>query len=554
MPFYVLNDADQASLLGRKWIDSMEIELRKCCRKMTSVDKVYVKVKPLSREEPSVGRQQEKKLVGGIKSTMDMKVKSLVDEFSDLFDGSLGKIKGVKASLTFSKDKTFKKFWPARKVPFALEEKVSMELDRLDKQIEETVRKCLHCQDQRTEAAQAPVHPWEFPAKPWNRLHIDFAGPLHGFHWLVIVDARTKWPEVFPLKNATSQATINAISSVIACFGVSEQLVSDNGPQFTTTEFKRFCKKFQIQHVCSNEGGMEKYRGAEHFVRMLKSVLGKLDIGLDRLQRRPEKNVERSQEKQANPEKNEKIRSFHTGDTVWARDYRSQHSKRAAGTILYGIGPLTYQLPLENPHVPALSDVPTNQDISLQPRSPNPNLSRPPHADQTKLVHPSRRSERLNKGVVPKRLIEECQAMIRSITNYTQHLIDLLRVHSYLASIATIKIMELQRLMHNLRKACTKEDGSKRCEDEIQVTPLPLSGVNKASKHFVGAKQRKQRRVPNGSGGAKFITTVNRFPNFPDGFTIRTGLFAIPWPCANFTSSTRSDCFNFAAKASGIEK
>ncbi|KAG8224491.1 hypothetical protein J437_LFUL003214 [Ladona fulva] len=68
-------------------------------------------------------------------------------------------------------------------------------LPNMDREIEETVRKCLHCQDQRSEAAQAPVHSWEFPAKPWNRLHIDFAGH-NDFHWKVIIDARTKWPEL----------------------------------------------------------------------------------------------------------------------------------------------------------------------------------------------------------------------------------------------------------------------------------------------------------------------------------------------------------------------
>ncbi|KAG8236404.1 hypothetical protein J437_LFUL012824 [Ladona fulva] len=39
-----------------------------------------------------------------------------------------------------------------------------------------------------------------------------------------------------------------------------------------------------------------------------------------------------------------KIKSFHTRDTVWAHDYRSQHCKWAAGTILYRIAPLTYQV------------------------------------------------------------------------------------------------------------------------------------------------------------------------------------------------------------------
>lgn len=31
---------------------------------------------------------------------------------------------------------------------------------------------------------------------PWPRIHIDYAEPVNGAYYLVIVDSYTKWPEV----------------------------------------------------------------------------------------------------------------------------------------------------------------------------------------------------------------------------------------------------------------------------------------------------------------------------------------------------------------------
>jgi transposase InsO family protein len=123
---------------------------------------------------------------------------------------------------------------------------------KLDSEIEELVSRCSHCQSMRPEAPAASVHPWEFPEKPWYRLHIDFAGPKFGYYWLVVIDARTKWPEVIPMKNATAEATVQGLLSLIARFGIPGQIVSDNGPQFTSEEFRTFCAQFQIQHVRSS--------------------------------------------------------------------------------------------------------------------------------------------------------------------------------------------------------------------------------------------------------------------------------------------------------------
>ena len=34
-----------------------------------------------------------------------------------------------------------------------------------------------------------PLRPWEWPNRPWSRLHVDYAGPFMGRMLLAIVDA-----------------------------------------------------------------------------------------------------------------------------------------------------------------------------------------------------------------------------------------------------------------------------------------------------------------------------------------------------------------------------
>ena len=48
----------------------------------------------------------------------------------------------------------------------------------LEKTIEDLVKTCSSCQQTRSLPAKAPLHPWEWPACPWQCLHLDFAGPF----------------------------------------------------------------------------------------------------------------------------------------------------------------------------------------------------------------------------------------------------------------------------------------------------------------------------------------------------------------------------------------
>ena len=79
---------------------------------------------------------------------------------------------------------------------------------KLDKDVEDTVKACTTCQEHRNVPAPAPLHPWDWPDKPWSRIHVDYAGPFMGKMFFVLIDAHSKWMDVYPVNSATSATTI----------------------------------------------------------------------------------------------------------------------------------------------------------------------------------------------------------------------------------------------------------------------------------------------------------------------------------------------------------
>ena len=49
---------------------------------------------------------------------------------------------------------------------------------QIDTDLEELVKNCDDCQSTRRLPPAAPLQPWEWPQKPWARVHADYAGPF----------------------------------------------------------------------------------------------------------------------------------------------------------------------------------------------------------------------------------------------------------------------------------------------------------------------------------------------------------------------------------------
>ena len=141
------------------------------------------------------------------------------------------------------------------------------------------MQSCTTCQSQQNLPPAAPVQPWRWPTRPWARLHADFAGPIQGHMLLLLVDAHSKWIEVFPMSTITSTATIQSCRKLFATFGVPEVLVTDNGPSFVSAEFEQFLKKNSIRHKTSPPYHPATNGLAERAVQTVKKGLKKMKSG-----------------------------------------------------------------------------------------------------------------------------------------------------------------------------------------------------------------------------------------------------------------------------------
>ena len=68
-------------------------------------------------------------------------------------------------------------------------------------------------------------------------------------HFLLVVDAYSKWLEVIPVSSLTSQTTILMLRTIFATHGLQEFVVSDNGPSFTSEKFQQFMRWNGVHHV-----------------------------------------------------------------------------------------------------------------------------------------------------------------------------------------------------------------------------------------------------------------------------------------------------------------
>lgn len=97
----------------------------------------------------------------------------------------------------------------------------------IDKDIGGAVRNCEGCQESANDPARAPLYRWEYPSLTWQRLHIDFAGPVQGKMLMVVIDAHSKWAEIFVVEITTAEGTVSTLRSLFVRMGLVDQIVSD---------------------------------------------------------------------------------------------------------------------------------------------------------------------------------------------------------------------------------------------------------------------------------------------------------------------------------------
>lgn len=143
----------------------------------------------------------------------------------------------------------------------------------IDHDIEVFVKNCSGCKQVRKMPPKTNNHPWIYPETPWHRVHLDFAGPFMNTYFLLIVDAHSKWLEVFQMYAITTSKTIKILREVFARFGLPATIVTDNGTQFTSGEFAEFIRANGIQHKYSAPYHPSTNGQVERYVQVVKNGL-----------------------------------------------------------------------------------------------------------------------------------------------------------------------------------------------------------------------------------------------------------------------------------------
>ena len=147
---------------------------------------------------------------------------------------------------------------------------------KIDSDIERFVQACGSCQNVAKSPPISELHSWPIPTEPWNRIHIDLAKHESGKMLFIIVDAFSKYLEVYVLTSITSSAIITALEDCFSRFGNVKTIVSDNGTQFTSSAFKEFCSSNDIDHLTIAPFHPQSNGMAERFVDTVKRGIKKL--------------------------------------------------------------------------------------------------------------------------------------------------------------------------------------------------------------------------------------------------------------------------------------
>ena len=144
----------------------------------------------------------------------------------------------------------------------------------IDKKIEAKCKRCLPCQATVSQKQRSPLQMTETPSKPWENVAADFCGPYpSGELILVVIDERTRYPEVKIVNNTSAESTIIAMEKMFATHGYPEKLKSDNGPPFKSHALKEFFTEKGITHHRVTPRWPEANGLAENFMKSVGKVI-----------------------------------------------------------------------------------------------------------------------------------------------------------------------------------------------------------------------------------------------------------------------------------------
>jgi hypothetical protein len=140
--------------------------------------------------------------------------------------------------------------------------------------IAKVVSQCGTCIAQRPANAKEPLMPHKIPTIPWHKVGTDLFD-FEGDTYLLIADYQSRYIEVEKLRNTRSCTVICKTKAIFARHGIPQEVVSDNGPQYSSQEYQRFSEAWDFRHITSSPLFPQSNGFAEKAVGTIKNLFAK---------------------------------------------------------------------------------------------------------------------------------------------------------------------------------------------------------------------------------------------------------------------------------------
>ena len=141
----------------------------------------------------------------------------------------------------------------------------------MGKNIENLISNCETCLQYQASNSKETMMSDEPPARPWESVSTDLFS-LNGEDYLLIVDSYSHFIEIAKLHSTSSRLVIRHTKSVFARHGIPRIVKSDNGPQYTSDEYKKFSEEWGFKHVTTSPYHPQANGLAEKSVQIIKRI------------------------------------------------------------------------------------------------------------------------------------------------------------------------------------------------------------------------------------------------------------------------------------------
>lgn len=144
----------------------------------------------------------------------------------------------------------------------------------MNRDIDELTGSCSVCLSVRRNNTKETMISHEIPDNVWEKVGFDLF-TLNGVEYLIGIDYYSKFVEINKMNITTAYGVIEEMKNIFARQGIPKTVFTDNGPQFSCAEFRRFARDYNFCHITSSPRHAQSNGLVERTVQTVKNILKK---------------------------------------------------------------------------------------------------------------------------------------------------------------------------------------------------------------------------------------------------------------------------------------